>query len=140
MRWKLILEYFGTNIYHIAGVNNILADTLIIFPSTPVNKYDPNIQKLQCFANYLFTISRAENNEDCLSINLLNVQIGQQTDLRKDISKLSTYISDWGFSYSKQALDNVNIICYDKYIYVPQNMCRGVLDWYHLYLNYQGGS
>ena len=39
-----------------------------------------------------------------------------------------------------QALDNVKIICYDIKIYVPQSMCRRVLDWYHFYLNRPGGS
>ena len=39
MRWRIILEEFGPNIQHIAGVDNIVADTLSIFPSTPSDKY-----------------------------------------------------------------------------------------------------
>ena len=39
MRWKLIIEEFGPNIHHIAGVDNILADMLIRFPYTSVDKY-----------------------------------------------------------------------------------------------------
>ena len=39
-----------------------------------------------------------------------------------------------------QELDNVKIICYDSKIYVPQSLCRRVLDWYHFYINHPGGS
>ena len=39
MRWQIIIEEFGPNIYHIAWFYNIVTDTLIIFPYTPSNKY-----------------------------------------------------------------------------------------------------
>ena len=39
-----------------------------------------------------------------------------------------------------QELDDVEIICYDSKIYVPQSMHRCVLDWYHFYLNHPVGS
>ena len=45
MRWRLILEDFGPNIQHIAGIDNILADTLSRMPSTPSNKNEPCTQK-----------------------------------------------------------------------------------------------
>ena len=32
--WQIILEEFGTNIHHISGIDNIVADLLSIFPST----------------------------------------------------------------------------------------------------------
>ena len=38
MHWKLILEEFGPNIQHIAGVENIVVDMLSRLPSTPSNK------------------------------------------------------------------------------------------------------
>ena len=40
MRWQLILEESGINIQHIYGVDNIVADTLSRFPSTPSDKYE----------------------------------------------------------------------------------------------------
>ena len=61
-------------------------------------------------------------------------------NLRNINSSLSTYISDLGSGYSKQELDDVDIICYDSKIYVPQSMHRRVLDWYHFYLNHPGVS
>ena len=55
-------------------------------------------------------------------------------------SKLSTYILDRGSGYSMQALNDVEIICYDSKIYVSQSLCRRVLYLYHFYLNHPGGS
>ena len=51
MRWQLIIEEFGPNIQHIAGVDNILADTLSRLPSTPSDKYETCTRKAQCCAN-----------------------------------------------------------------------------------------
>ena len=39
-----------------------------------------------------------------------------------------------------QELNNVEIICYDRKIYVPQILHRRVLDWCRFYLNHPGGS
>ena len=35
---------------------------------------------------------------------------------------------------------DVEIICYDSKLYVPQSLRRHMLDWYHFYLNHLGGS
>ena len=78
MRWQLILEEFGTNIQHIAGVYNILSDKLSRLPSKPSNKYDHCIGKSQCCANELFPIGRVENNENVFLLNILIVQRKQQ--------------------------------------------------------------
>ena len=54
--------------------------------------------------------------------------------------KLSTYISDRGYGYSMQALDDTEIIYYDRKIYALKSLRIRVLDWYHFYLNHIGGS
>ena len=78
MRWRLILEEFGPNIQHIAGVDNIVADTLSRLTYTPSNKYKTYTRKAQCRSNKLFKIVRIENNEDFFLINILIVQREQQ--------------------------------------------------------------
>ena len=45
MRWRLIIEYFGSNIHHIAGVDNIVSETLSRLPYMPSNKYEPFTRK-----------------------------------------------------------------------------------------------
>ena len=96
MHWRLILEEFGPNIQHIAGVDNIVADTLSRLPSTTSDKYEPCKRKSRCRANELFTIGRVENNEACFPLNISILQREQQNEPREVDSNLSTYISDQG--------------------------------------------
>ena len=85
-------------------------DTHSRLPSASLDYYQPSMVKAQCCANELFTIGREENNEDCLPLKLLNVQIEQHKYLRKINYKLSTYILDRESSYSKQSLEKIEII------------------------------
>ena len=64
MRWRLILGEVGPNIQQIAGVDNLVADTLSILTSTPSDRYEPCTMKAQCREKKLFSIDRVENNED----------------------------------------------------------------------------
>ena len=38
MRWRLIIEEFGPNIHHIAGVDKVVSDILSRFPYTSIDK------------------------------------------------------------------------------------------------------
>ena len=78
VRWKLILKEFGPSIQHIYGVDNIVADTLSIFPSTPIDKNKTCTRKAHFCGKKLFAIVKLENNEDCFPLNLLILQIEQQ--------------------------------------------------------------
>ena len=129
MLQRLIPKDFVPNIQHIAGVDNIVSDTLSILNSTPSDKYEPCTSKDQCLTNNLFEIGRVEDNEDCFHLNLVILQIEQQKELRHVNSNFSTYISDQVSGYSMQELDGVEIICYDSKIYVPQSLRRRMLDW-----------
>ena len=140
MQWRLIIEYFGTNIHHIDGVDNIVDDTLSILTYTPSDKYESYTEKDQCFTNELFAIGKVENKKYCFLLNLFIVQREQKKKLINMNPKLSTYISYQGSGYSMQAIDNVDIIFYDKKIYVPQSLHIHVLDWHHFCLNHPSGS
>ena len=75
MCWRLIIEKFGPNIQHIAGVDNIVADTLSGMPYVSSNNSEPFTEKDQCRANEFFAIGREENNEMFFPLNLLILQI-----------------------------------------------------------------
>ena len=77
MRWRLILEEFGPNIQHIAGVDNIVSDTLIRLLNTSINKYGTCTGKAQCHTNELFDIGKVEK-KSLFPLNILVVQIEQQ--------------------------------------------------------------
>ena len=90
MHWQLILKEFGPNIQHISLVDNIVANMLRIFLSTPSDKYEPCKRKDRCRANKLFALFRIENNEYCVQLNILIVQREQQKELRNINSKINT--------------------------------------------------
>ena len=62
IRWRLVLEEFGPNIYYITRVENKVSYTLSRLPSTSVDKYMPSKSKAQCRVKELFAISKIENN------------------------------------------------------------------------------
>ena len=78
MLWRLIIEDFLPTIQNIYGVYNIIANTLSRFPSTSVDKYEPNRSKVQCRANKLLEIIRAKNSKYFYPLSILNVQREQQ--------------------------------------------------------------
>ena len=119
MRWRLIIEEFWPTVQHISGVDIIVADMLSRLPSTSVKKYELSTKKAQRCTENLFTSSRAENNEYSFPLDILNFQREQQIDLINRNPKLSTYILYQGSGYSKQTLDNADIIYNDRKIYVP---------------------
>ena len=90
--WQLIFEEFGPNIHHIAGVDNIVANTIRRLPSTTSNKYNSCTRNIQCCANKLFEIGKVENNEYSPPLNILIVERKQQIETRNINPKLSTYI------------------------------------------------
>ena len=127
MLWRLIIHFFGPNIQYIDGVDKI-ADPIIRLPSTNIDKYDIRTKKAQCCVNKLSVSVRAEKNEHFFPLNLLNLQREQQKDLKEVSYKLNTYIPDQVYGYSKQDLDDTEIICYDRNIYVEQTLRIRVLD------------
>ena len=62
----------------------------------------------------------------------------KEKNLRDKISKPSAYMTDRRSDNFKQAIDDVELICYDTKIYMPQNQRRCVIDWYHLCINHPG--
>ena len=97
--------------------------------STSVDKYDPITIKSQCRTNNLVTTYREENSYGFSPLDILNLQREQQTDTRDKNSKVSSIITDQGFSYSKPALEKVELILCDIKIYIPQSLLRRVIYW-----------
>ena len=71
MRSRLIIEEFGPNMKHIAGVDNIVSETLSRQTSVPINNSKPCTRDSQCRSNELFEIGSEENNVNIFPLNLL---------------------------------------------------------------------
>ena len=138
MRWRLILEEFGPNIQHIAGVDNTVADTLSRLPSANNDESIPSTSQGSRHAKELFAINATTTSGFPLNLSL--VQEEQNKELSQEGSKLKTNLEDIQSEFTKQELDNVEIIFYKNKIYVPKTLRRRTIDWYHYYLNHPGGD
>ena len=49
-------------------------------------------------------------------------------------------MQDHKSGYSRKSIDSVEIIYYDRNIYVPLSLCIFVIYRYHFYLNHPGGN
>ena len=78
MRWRLILEEFGPNIQHIAGVDNTVADTLSHLPSTNCDEQTQSTDRESHHANELFAIN--EPNAAAFPLTLVLVQVEQNKE------------------------------------------------------------
>jgi hypothetical protein len=56
MRWRLILEEFGPNIQHIAGLDNVVADMLSCVPSANCDRDELEPSNAQHHAKELFAL------------------------------------------------------------------------------------
>ena len=141
MRWRLLLEEFGPDIRHIAGVENIVADAISRLPMTQNNdRVEVSTSELHCRMNELFLRERDETNDNGFPLDLSVVQQMQQIELRKRKSKLKAQLKDKGSGYAMKEIDEFDLLTYKDKIYVPQPLRGRTLSWYHLYLCHPGGD
>ena len=135
MHWRLITKEFWPNKQHIYWVDNIVADTFSRFPSTTIDQYDTGTSKYLSIANDLF-LTREEKANNCgYPIDLALIKQEKQKELGNKNSNIISYMLDYISLYSQTSLDNVEILWFDKKIYMPLTLCRYVINWYYLYLN-----
>ena len=70
MQYQLIIKQFGPNIQHISGVDNIVADMLIITPYVKNDQVKTNTINFQCCNNKIFTTSVLQEQEYGLPLYL----------------------------------------------------------------------
>jgi hypothetical protein len=138
MRWRLILEEFGPNIQHIAGVDNTVADTLSRLPSANRDEQTQSTDRESRHANELFAIN--EPSADAFPLTLALVQAEQNKEKTDRKSDLSTNLKNKIKEFKTQVIDDVEIYFLNSKIYVPKSLRRRTLDWYHFYLNHPGGD
>ena len=101
MQWSLILEEIGPNIQHIAGVDNIVADTLLSrLPSANTDQGDNSTESLRRTNKPFMT--NVEPTDDSFPLKLSTVLREQNIKLNKCNSKLGKDLEDKDSSYNKQ--------------------------------------
>ena len=68
------------------------------------------------------------------------IRAEQRKELSKRNSKLRALIDNEASGYYFDEIDDVNLVMYDKRIYIPVSLRNSTLNWYHHYLNHPGGD
>ena len=137
MHWRMILEEFGSTIKHIAGVNNIVADTLSWIPSAHCE--DGNVKADKQRNKALFAITKG-TDEGTFPLERVILQREQLNELEEPGSKIKTLVEDESSEYHMGTIDDVELIMYRDRLYVPKALRERTLGWFHHYLNHPGGD
>ena len=109
MRWRFVLEEFGPHIHHIAGIDNIVADTLSCVKSSNVGEdKSESSQKRMLQELYAAIKIRSIQAEFPLEKELMRNK--QQKELEKKKSALKTLINDKNSGYTINNIDNVQLL------------------------------
>ena len=139
IRWHLLLEEFGPHIHHIAGVNNIVADTLSRVKSSNVRE-DKNESSEKRMLQELYAATKIQSIRAEFPLEKGLICDKQQKELNKRRSILKTLIEDKNSGYTTSNINDVKLVLKDNKIYIPESMREAMLNWYHHYLNHPGGD
>ena len=140
MRWRLLLEEYGPHIHHIAGVDNIVADTLSRIKSSNVEEDENDIPTADAKIQELYANTRVRSIQADFPLAKELIREEQRKELRKRNSDLKKLIDDKDSGYYFEDIDDVKLIVKDTKIYIPVSMRETTLNWYHHYLNHPGGD
>ena len=130
--YNLALKDFGPTTQKISRVENVVADT-IIFHMHQTTKTIP-VPEGRNFVQTSYFHKVGKKATAIVDISL--VQRDQQKYTRSKNSKISAYMQGCRYGYSKQALENIEIIYFNIRIYTPKTLLWKELYWYHLYINH----
>eukprot|EP00804_Cyclotella_cryptica_P006700 CCRYP_008641-RA/>CCRYP_008641-RA protein AED:0.32 eAED:0.30 QI:0/-1/0/1/-1/1/1/0/549 len=148
-RWRLLLEEYGPEIVYIKGIHNTVADAISRLDFGPTKdvkenwmtftkcwcyytmqaEEDPSPVKHSDLMNFVFA-NRSEENA-IYPLTVREIAAAQQTD--KTLNKLSLLEA-----YKPQLSENVQVLCKDGKLVIPQELQQRAVQWYHHYLQHPG--
>eukprot|EP00804_Cyclotella_cryptica_P013751 CCRYP_018839-RA/>CCRYP_018839-RA protein AED:0.25 eAED:0.29 QI:0/0/0/1/0/0/2/0/295 len=147
-RWRLLLEEYGPEIVYIKGIHNTVADAISRLDFGPTkdvkenwmtftkcwcyytmqSEEDPSPAQHSDLMNFVFA-NRSEEN--AIYPDSSEIAAAQQTD--KMLDKLSLLEA-----YKPQLVENVQVLCKDGKLVIPQELQQRAVQWYHHYLQHPG--
>ena len=88
MRWRLLLEEYGPHIHHIAGVDNIVADTLSRIKSSNVEEDENDIPTADAKIQEVYANTRIHSIQVDFPLEKELIREEQRKELRKRNSEL----------------------------------------------------
>eukprot|EP00804_Cyclotella_cryptica_P007762 CCRYP_001368-RA/>CCRYP_001368-RA protein AED:0.24 eAED:0.47 QI:0/0/0/1/1/1/2/0/781 len=148
-RWRLLLEEYGPEIVYIKGIHNTVADAISCLDFGPTKDVkenwttftkcwcyytmqaedDPSPVKHSDLMNYVF--ANPSEEKAIYPLTVREIAAAQQTD--KTLDKLSLLEA-----YKPQLVENVQVLCKDGKLVIPQELQQRAVQWYHHYLQHPG--
>ncbi len=141
MRWRMILEEFGPDIKHISGEDNIVADAISRLPTADTDK-----NKLSTEAPYPLTKTVNEmeklvlEDDGAFPLDLSLVRRTQQKEINKNNSELQKLLNINTSGYQLSTFEGIELVTYDNKIYVPKELRKRAMEWYHFFLCHPGAD
>eukprot|EP00804_Cyclotella_cryptica_P000753 CCRYP_001027-RA/>CCRYP_001027-RA protein AED:0.45 eAED:0.49 QI:0/0/0/1/1/1/2/0/253 len=148
-RWRLLLEEYGPEIVYIKGIHNTVADAISRLDFGPTkdvkenwmtftkcwcyytmqSEEDPSPAQHSDLMNFVFANRSKENA--IYPLTVWEIAAAQQMD--KMLDKLSLLEA-----YKPQLVENVQVLCKDGKLVIPQELQQQAVQWYHHYLQHPG--
>ena len=131
LRWRLLLEEFGSKIIYVKGSETDIADALSRLPKTEGNITDGNITR-EALAE-LYGVDKLD--DDIFPLKYKIIDKFQQKDPKvMDNLKRAIYHTETFCGGGKER----QLICKNGKIVIPAALQKYVLNWYHTYLLHPG--
>ena len=131
IRWRMLIEEFGPKFQHVAGSDNIVADTLsrIDMEHRDRDEIDTGDEAIQL--SYM-NAEEAIAEEFPMNPKLIRREQQADRDLQRRMEK------DQNQRFVTKAVEGIELIHMDEKIYVPRSLQARIIAWYHHYLVHPG--
>lgn len=131
MRWRLLLEEYGVKWKYIPGECNIMADILSRYPL--LDTEDKEAVNAELFAMNI------KETEEKFPLDFLLIAENQQQELKSN-SKFKKFFKLKDKYFKTESIEGNKILTMNGKIYIPNNIRKRIINWYHYHLCHPGAN
>ena len=131
-RWRVLLEKYRPEVWHIEGKKNVIADTISRHPMIhKEGDLERDAEEEKEPLSYQSLVREIKESEFPLQPKLIAQKQLKDTGL-KQLKKKNLSV------YKNCTVEGVDLVCRDNKIYIPFALQNRVLAWYYKYLVHPG--